>query len=477
MVGIHSGVSEGYAPAWHLSGPSPYAVQLEALRKSKLHDRFGYFLEQGLGKTALQLNDYIENYSDLDTVIVLCPNSFKRDWTLAPAEWGVPQIKGGYWPEDEMIAGSSRAPQFNVMNFEAVRGSGHEPLARLMDRRPCLLVVDESSAIKNFKSDTARAVLDLSKRAKAVRLLNGTPMSQNVMDLYPQLKCLGELDRVNPYAFRNRYAVLGGYMGKQILGVKNEEELRVILDRCSFRALKKDWSDLPPKIYTQLKLEMTSRQRKLYKEMLRDFLTMVSGHEYRADMVLAQMDKLRQITSGLLLDGDKHVYIEKAENNPKIRAAQDILESVPGKMIIVHFYSKMGDLIREYFARKGYGVTFIKGGMKPDEIIEQKRRFNDDGDYKLMVAQITAASRAHTLIGGEGDNRAHRMFFHDNTFSLLDRSQMEDRFHRGAQDKDCLYYDPVMSPIDAAQLKALKSKADIASAVVDAVRAMKRSGI
>lgn len=469
-------VSNKYKPAWHLTGPKPYAVQLEGLRRSRDHDRFGYFLEQGLGKTALQLNDYIENYSDLDTIVVLCPNSFKQDWTLAPAEWGVPAIQGGFWPRDEMKRGTTARPRFNVMNFEAVRGAGHAPVAKLMDNRPCLLIVDESSAIKNFKSDTARAVLDLTKRAKAVRLLNGTPMSQNVMDLFPQLKALGELDRMNPYVFRNHFAVMGGWMGKQVKGVKNEEELHAILNRCSFRALKRDWSDLPEKIYVPLRLEMTNKQRKLYKEMLRDFLTLVEGEEYRADMVIAQMDKLRQITSGLLLDGGRHVFLEEAKNNPKIKAALDVMDAGSGKTIIVHFYSKIGELIFEEMKRRGLNPSYIRGGMSPDEITEQKRRFNDDTNCRVKVAQITAASRAHTLLGQEGKDRAHRMFFHDHTFSLLDRQQMEDRFHRGAQDRTCLYYDPIMSPIDEAQLKALKIKGDMASVVVDAVRALRRAG-
>lgn len=456
-----------YEPAWHLRGPDPYAVQLEALRRSHNKPRFAYFLEQGLGKTALWLNDYVENFIDeIDTVLILCPNTFKNDWAAAPAEWGLSGINTAVWPHQEM---GRRA--FNVMNFEAVRSGGYDAIVKLFDK-PCALVVDESSAIKNFKSDTARAVLDLAKRASVVRLLNGTPMSQNVMDLFPQLKCVGELNTVNPYAFRNRFAVTGGWMGKQVIGVQNEKELQAILDRCSFRALKKDWSDLPEKINIPLRLEMTNKQRRHYKELMEDFFTLVGGQEFSAQMVISQMDKLRQVASGLLLDGDKCVLLEEATNNPKIRAALDILENGPGKMIIVHYYTKIGDVIYERMRDKGLNPSFIRGGMSPQEVTGQKAKFNNDPSCRVKVAQITASSRAHTLLGGEGNDRAHKMFFHDHTFSLMDRQQMEDRIHRGAQDKACLYYDPILSPIDEAQLKALSKKQDVASAVVDAVRAL-----
>lgn len=468
-----------YSPTWHLNHPvikKPYDVQVEGMKRVHGHRKYGWFLEQGLGKTALQLNDYIENMSDLDTAVVICPNTFKLDWAMAPEEWGVPEIKGSVWPVDEMTKGATGTPRFNVMNFESARASGYYALRDLMDKRPCALIVDESSFCKNFKSQTAKAVLDLSKRAHEVRLLNGTPMVQNPMDLFPQLKMLGELDKVNPFAFRNRFTVMGGFMGKQIIGVRNEEELHELQARCSFRALKKDWSDLPEKIPVPLRLEMTDKQRKHYREMLEDFCTLVAGQEFSASLVLSQMDKCRQIASGILIDGDSFKLIEEPEKNPKIRAALELMEAGSGKMIIVHFYTKMGEVIFDQMAKNKLNPAYIRGGMSPQELREQKAKFNNDASSRVIVCQINSACMAHTLLGGEGDDRCHKMFFHDQTFSLRDRKQMEDRNHRGAQDRACLYYDPIMSPIDEAQAKAIKTKSDMVAVVVDAVRALRASG-
>lgn len=463
-----------YQPAWHLNG-KPYEVQLEALRRSRGRDKYAYFLEQGLGKTALWLNDYIENYSDIDRVVILCPNTFKNDWASAPGEWGL-DIKGWVWPYDVAERRKDRGrPRQYIFNFEAARSGAFDEISGLCDG--ACLVVDESSAIKNYKSDTARAVLDLAKRAKVVRLLNGTPMSQNVMDLFPQLKAVGQLDRVNPYAFRNHYAVMGGWMGKQVVGVRNEDELHRLLGSCSFRATKNEWADLPDKIDVPVRLEMTPKQRKHYEEMLRDFYTLVDGAEFTANMVISRLDKLRQITSGLIIDGDRWVPLETPRNNPKIKAALDIINGGDGKTIIVHFYTKTGNLIAEEIERNNLCPAYIRGGMTPAEVTEQKRRFNSDRDCRVLLAQITAASRAHTLIGGEGQDRAHKMFFHDHTFSYLDYQQMRDRIHRSTQDRTCLYYLPVMSSVDEAQLKALSKKEDMAALVVDAVKALAKQSL
>lgn len=458
--------------AWHLKG-KPYEVQIEALKRSFGHNKFGLFLEQGLGKTALLVNEYIDRFTDYDTVFVFCPNSFKLDWKLAAPEWGVEGFSYSVWPKDELRAGTIETPHFNIVNFESVRSGAYAKIKQIMDKRPCVLVIDESSAIKNFQSQTAKAVLDLSKRAKVVRLLNGTPMVQNVLDLFPQLKCVGELDGMNPYVFKYKFAILGGYMGKQVIGVKNETELHAIQERCSFRALKKDWADLPDKIYVPVHLEMTDNQRKHYQEMLLEFYTMVKDEEFDAPMVLVQMDKLRQIASGLLLNGDKYVTLDPPDKNPKVRAMLDLLNNGPGKMVVVHFYKATGDMLFKKLEEEGFSPAYIKGGMKPEEIVAHKDCFNRNPECRTLVAQITAASKGHTLLGGEGNDRCHRMFMFDHTFSLLDRAQMEDRIHRGAQDKACLYYDPLLSPIDKAQLDALTKKKGMAELVVDAVRALR----
>lgn len=457
-------------PAWHLSG-KPYDVQIEALKRSRDHDRYGFFLEQGLGKTALILNEYIDRYIDHDTVFVFCPNSFKLDWKLAGPQWGVEGFTYSVWPKDELRAGTIGIPHFNIINFESVRAGAYSKIKAIMDKRSCVLIIDESSAIKNFQSQTAKSVLDLAKRAKVVRLLNGTPMVQNVLDLFAQLKCVGELEGMNPYVFKYKFAILGGYMGKQVIGVKNEDELHAIQEKCSFRALKKDWSDLPEKMYVPLNLEMSKKQRVHYKEMLQEFLTLVNDHEFDAPMVLNQMDKLRQIASGILLDGDKHEILDPVDKNPKVQAVLDLLNNGPGKMIVVHFYKVTGKFLYESLSDKGLNPSFIAGQMKPEDVIREKDKFNNDPSSRVMVAQISAASKGHTLLGGEGDNRCNRMVFFDQTFSLLDRAQMEDRIHRGAQDKTCLYYDPILSPIDQAQLTAITKKKDLAALIVDAVRA------
>lgn len=468
--------------AWHLShkkfGTKPWDVQIATLDAKYITspDRWGHFLEQGLGKTPTTLNEFVHENERFAHNIVFCPNSFKMDWTRAPEAWGIGQVKTGMWPRDP-LPGLGGEPMLYAMNYEALRSAGGEQVLDLMrrSRKKIKITFDEGSRLKNFKSDTGKVAMEVAKHTDQVTVLNGTPIAKDVMDLFPQLKVLGQLIGWNPYKFRNRFAIMGGYMGKQVKrgleGIQNAEELHEIQSLCSFRALKKDWRDLPPKNYVPMQLEMTDKQWKHYQEMLEDFYTIAGdGEEYEAALVLTQMDKLRQITSGVLIDGDRYSYIEEAKNNPKIKAALDVYDSGPGKMVICYQYKATGQLIFDAMEKAKLKPVWLKGQMGPEDFFQQKQEFNENPERRVCVGQMDAIHMGHDLIGSEGNDRCTRMFFHDNTFSLLVRSQVEDRPHRGEQDQVVNYYTPTMSPIDVAQQEALEAKASLASYVVDTVR-------
>lgn len=460
---------------WLLNHPiykRPWDVQVEAMRRANGHAKYGWFLEQGLGKTSLALNEAM--VSDVDAIVVLTPNSFKGDWRLAPEEWGV-DIESFMWPDRILRAGSGSPFFLYAINYESARAGAFDDLVRILESRRCLLVIDESSAIKNPRAQTTKAVIELSKRAAMVRELNGTPMTQTVMDYWGQLRAIGQLSGVNPFQFRNKYAEMGGYMGRQVKGIKNEDELYALLDRCSFRALKKDWrKDLPPKLpAVAVHLEMTARQKKHYQEMMEDFYTEINGMEVAADIVLTRMDKLRQISSCLLMNDGRAEFMEEPSKNPKMRAVLDILNGGSTKAIVVHFYRHSGLMLQEQLKKEGLQPAVIRGGMSPEDLVSEKRRFNDDPGCRVLIAQESAAHLGHTLLGGTGDDRATRMIFFENSFGLKERLQMEDRIHRGAQDQPCSYYDLVTSPMDQIAVDILtrkKNAADAIDAVVAAVR-------
>src|SRR5262245_10754488 len=446
---------------------------MEALRRAEGAAKYGWFLEQGLGKTGVALNHYIGD-QQVDLMVIVAPQSFKLGWLTALDEYDVNFLRSGYWPRDRIPFEWEQG--IYSINYEAMSRENSKariPLMKLMEQRRVLLVIDESKALGNPRSDWTKASIELAKRATQVRLLNGTPICQTPMDYYGQLRACGPFNGMLPVSFRNRFCVLRGYMGKQIMPqIRNGEELGQILDSCSFRALKKDWrADLPPKVYSTMDLELTRRQKTHYKTMLEEFYAMMGEHDVTAQMVITQLGKLRQISSGVLLDDEREFIFEPPGTNPKVQAVKELCDG-PGKAIVVYYHKISGRMLMEALA--DFNPAYIRGGMEPEEIVEQKRRFNEDADCRIIIGQERATALGHTLIGPPGD-RCNRTIFFETSWSLYYRSQVEDRSHRGDQDETVTMWDLISSPVERSVLRALQAKRDLAMAVDDIVAAIRQS--
>jgi hypothetical protein len=473
-------VGEKNIMTWHLEharfGNQPWKVQEAYLKRASGKARFGNFSQQGLGKTAATLNEYVTLVEDgeVDLCIVLAPSSFIGDWPLAVPEWGL-EMNADKWNGKNNWPTNWETGLFAIAH-ETLRGSerARVGLIQLLKARPCFLVFDESSSIKKHNSLLAEYMIgEVCKYVKHLRILNGTPIVQNAMDYYAQLRCLGEFNGMNPYAFRNRFCVMGGFMGKQVKGIKNEDELARVLDRCSFRALKKDWrKDLPDQIEVPVHLEMTKNQLLHYRTMVEEFYAVIGDGEIFAELTLTQRLKLAQISSCLMMDDGKTHWIEEPYANPKVRAIHDLFEIDQTKTIIVYIFDASGRMLIKEMTEKKLNPAWITGGMKSEELIAQKDKFNNDPTCRVLIGQEDQSSRGHTLIGQKGD-RCSRMVYYENSLSLMHRLQMNDRNHRGEQDETCLIYDLIPSPIDQINVDILqgkRSQADGMDALVAEIR-------
>lgn len=447
------------------------AIQIEALKRADKRPGYGFFLEQGLMKTGTALTEFhqLKCEGKVDAMLVTCPNSIKGNWEEEVRDVYQLPYKVGVWPSfDPRKHGDC---DVFIINYEALLGQGYEAVDKFVQTRRVYFAGDETSRIKSHSSQTTKKVLLLSKYVAYTRALNGTPMTQSVMDLWPQLRLIGELNGVNPFAFRNHYAVVGGYMGKQVVGTKNEPELQRLLDSCSFRALKKDWlHDLPEKLPAVIReVGMTSEQKIVYDEMREDFFTLVQRKEISATQVITQMERLSQISRGFLYDENgRAMELVAPENNPAIKEVFAILEQVAGKTIIMTVHRYATDTLRKMMPNAAYIIR--QDDMKDTTVEEQKRRFNNDPLCREIIVQLSVGALGHTLLGGPSIDRCATTIFFENSYSLLQRAQAEDRNHRQGQDRGVSYFDIATSPMDRKVIKALHRKKNMVEAIIDAVR-------
>lgn len=451
---------------WLLKG-EPYEVQAEAIRKAAGRRGFGFFMEMGLGKTATAYAEFANLLeSDLvDTMVVVCPQSLKQVWVDEAEEWEL-----GYGVETWPKPREDVPWHVLAINYEALIGAGGRYLDNFMgnplrDNR-VYLVMDESIHVKNPRAKRTKRMIALAAKAEYVRVLSGAPIVQSPLDLWGQMRCIGELKGVNPYAFRNRFCSMGGYMGKQIVGARNEEELTGIIEDHSFRAKKSNWTNLPEMLFNIRNYNLTGEQSRQYLEMKDQLVLNVKDEVITAPMVITQMMKLQQISSGFVIDEQgSTIELVEEKNNPKLKLTSEIVEELDSKVIIFAFYKNSIKMLTELF-----DCACITGNQSPDVQTSEKRSFNE-GTKKVMVAQLTAGKYGHTLLGTK-EMPCHTSIFFENNYDLDARIQAEARNHRHGQHYPVTYVDLVGTQLDKKIVSALQKKQKMASAIVDAVRSV-----
>lgn len=468
-------------------------VQKAALQASNGAEGFAYFMEMGLGKTLVALVDFVKLIiaGKATRMVVLCPNSFKGGWVDEMKLWGLPfdwlVYEAGSVMNTAWINKGFDKPPVLVVNYESIRMAGTKKnpmpsagllfVERFILTKPTFLVSDESIQISTFDANQTKGALLLSRAAKYARILSGKPMKQGPHDLWSQMRFIKQLNGRDYYSFRNGFCKMGGFKGKAVVGAQNEDVLAELIDPHVFRATKADWTDLPPKVYTIREYTMSTEQRAQYKTMEDEFvLWLQDGDVITIDAAITKYIKLAQIQAGFIFDeqGQLH-WLVTPESNPRLNAMKAVLsDEVAGKSIVVYNHKPVGVMLAAELAE--YRPAFIKGGMTVEEIRNNKDRFNNDPDCKVICI-TKAAKYGHTLLGDQTTADlacAFEMFF-ENTYSLDDRSQLEDRPHRHGQlQSSMLYMDLVGTPLDKDCIRALQRKEDIFQSVFAPITARRR---
>lgn len=461
----------------------PFNHQKIAFARSRDAEAFALLMEQGTGKSRVIVDTacWLEQHGKIDAVLVICPNSVKSNWGEEVQKFSPPHVRhvvvewqaGLSETDKDKLRQAAAEPgvlPWLVMNVEALSsGKGTAAAEAYLSRYRGLMVVDESTRIKTPSANRTRAALHLGQLAYYRRILTGTPVTKGPLDLYTQFKFLDPhiLGFSSFYAFRNHYALMGGFQGKQVIGYANLEELQSKILPFSYRVTSDECQDLPDKIYQRLEVELSDEQRKLYKAMKDEMLVEFSGREVGATIVLSQMLRLQQIVGGFL-----PVFNEIGETvgfeaipgkNPKLEAMLELIEDTDSKAVIWARFRPEIELISRRL-RELYGdesVVEFHGGVNENDRTAARRSFQDPGSpVRFFVGQ--------TQTGGIGINltEACLMIYFSNDFSLEARLQSEKRVHRYGLSHAVTIVDLVAKKtLDRKVIATLRSNNEVAAKV------------
>ena len=463
----------------------PYDHQREIFNDSWAVKNYALFLEMGTGKTKLAVDTAGALYEagQIDTVLVIAPKGVYANWTQkeipihlperikrSVLQWQ-PNFTKKYVKEIRKLATIHTALHWLVMNVEAMSTKkGAAAAHKYLSMNPHnLVIVDESTTVKNRKAQRTKNIVKAGELAKYRRILTGSPITKNPMDLYSQCAFLDDslLGFKSYYAYQNRYAVvrsrsLGSRAFQEIVGYRRLDELHDKLDRFSARVLKEDCLDLPDKIYQSREVTLTKEQTTAYKQMQELALAqLATGELSTTASVLTQIMRLQEICCGHLRtdDGDIQPLPSK-----RMDEMLDVIDEMLGKVIIwatwVYDIEKIVETLRER-----YGPQSAEGfyGATPQDARQDiVDRFQDpDSDLRFFVGNPKTGGYGLTLTA------ATNMIYYNNGYDLETRIQSEDRAHRIGQEHHVLYVD-LISPgtVDEKILKALRGKIDLAQEVL-----------
>lgn len=459
---------------WRLPS-KPFGIQAYALQCCGDLGRYGFFLEQGLGKTKTTLADFWNRFEKglNDSMVVFTVNSMKLTWEREAEQEGYP-FDIHVWPNIKNMPKSPRG-QVIIINYDASRLSDQDHASRgfrflqdFMVRAECYVAFDESTCLMNHGSQQSAAGVQLSGFAKSARCLAGRPNPMGPHNLWPQLKALGA-PVGNYYAFRNTFCQMGGYQGRKVVGAKNTDRLLELMKpRCLF-ASKRVWAPtLPEKKFASLYIELTEEQKKAYKTMAEQlFVEIDKENLVSIERGLHKGLKLQQITSGFIYDdnGEAH-WLVKGEPS-KLTLLKDFITNATGKTIIFAHFQPTLELLLKTFPGAPHALS--KSRQSPEELEEHKARFNSDDCDLPFIASDSVLKFGHTLVGTP-TKPCENVVFYENTYSLLTRTQGEDRAHRwGAMADNITYWDLIASGVDRDMVNALRERGDLSMAFLSAL--------
>ena len=457
--------------------------------------------EPGLGKTAQairalkELNDRGE---EVFPILIVCPNTLKNNWAREFARW---------WPDvtTQVIKGSAvqRKKQFEqpaqifIINWESLRS--HSRLSpygsiSLTRCRACggqdekisenrcevhlrelnnfkfkAVIADEIHRSKDPKSKQSRALWSASGNAEIRFALTGTPIANNVVDLWSILHWISPKDWPSKTKWIDRMVdvMLNAFGGMMVLGVKPQmqDEFYKSVNPYMRRMLKKVvLPNLPPVLKERRDVEMSTKQKKAYEQM-RDLMIseLESGDTLAAPSVLTQTIRLLQFASSYAT-----IAVNETTGEPravldapscKIDALMDDIENgdFGDDAVAVSAVSKqLINLLSAELTKKKISHGLITGDQDEDE----RQKAIDDfqsGAIKWILFTAQAGGVGITLTA------ARRLIMLQRPWSLVDYKQVLDRVHRiGSEIHDSIVITDYVTEgtIEERVIQVLETKAD-----------------
>jgi SNF2 family DNA or RNA helicase len=468
---------------------------LKTARRALLAD------EPGLGKTAQAiraLKAIQDSGEEVFPILIVCPNTLKKNWAREFARW---------WPgvKTQVIKGTStqRKKQFEsgadiyIINWESLRShsrlSGYGSIA-LVHCKACgglneavtenrcevhprelnnidfkAVVADEIHRSKDPKSKQSRALWSATGNAQIRFALTGTPIANNVVDLWSILHWLSPQDWPSKTKWIDRMIdiMLNAFGGMMVIGVKPmmQDEFYKSVNPVMRRMLKKVvLPHLPPIVNERRDIEMSPKQKKAYEQMRDTMIAeLESGDALTAPSILTQTTRLLQFASSyadMTVDETTgEIKTVLTEPSCKVDSLMDDISNGDfgdDSVAVCAVSRQLIEILSAAMTKAKIPHGLITGAQTEDE---RQKAVDDFQEGRIKWILFTAQA------GGVGITltTARRLVMLQRPWSLVDHKQALDRVHRiGSEIHDSILIMDYVTEgtIEERVLQVLETKSD-----------------
>lgn len=443
-----------------------------ALKFIEQTPKCGLFIDMGLGKTTVSLTKVLEFLDDffITNVLIIAPlrvantvwEQETQDWDHLIKQMNIKICTGN---AKQRLEALNSPADIHIINVENTAW-----LVENVKWKWDMLILDESSGYKSFKSKRFRALKKVTKYLSSILLLTGTPSPNSYMDLWSQIFLIDSGQRLgrNITIFRQRYFTQSGFQGYDYkLKPGAKEEIDSLIKDICISMDSDDYLELPPRISLYEKITLPPKVMKQYKEFEKEFILALSNdNEKELDALLGDdvieapskatlSNKLLQICNGAIYDKDRNVHLLHDE---KIKRLKEIIEDNPNEnFLIAYNYKHDLDRLKKAFPKL---VTLSSSGEEVD--------LWNKGKIRLLC--VHPANAGHGLNLQYGGNI---LIYFGLIWSLELYQQLNKRLHRQGQTKPVKIIHLIAEGcMDENVLKALESKAKNQNELLEYLKAI-----
>jgi superfamily II DNA or RNA helicase len=443
----------------------PFPSQLPMIDHLLDNDRAALFVSPGKGKTVVTLTalDALATIGDFKAALIVAPlRVCSITWPAQVERWAHTRWMrvANLRTAAGLKAWHEQAADIYLINSELLPNR----LPLMFPKRKdftcpvCTLVIDELSLAKNPQSKRFKA---LHKHLAAIERrwgLTGTPIPNNYLDLFMQVKMLDDGNRLGRTftGYRDAYFYPADYMGYTYKLVTGSKE--AIDGKLADLALVMvgDPTDLPASSVIDIPAVMPTEARRHYKTLEKEMLAEIEDGEITAPSAGVLVNKLLQLTSGAVYDADRNVL---PVHTAKISALRSVLDRHQGEPVLV---------LCAFKHESARVLDAIRGARMFDE-----RNLDDWKAGKIPVWVADPRSLSHGIDGLQVSCRI--AIWVSLTYSHETYVQTNARLIRTGQTAETLIYRLICAgTIDDAVAEALRDKSDTQSGMLHAVRALQR---